>query len=112
MGPRHRFWVSHLQRIDSEGISIAAYARREQLSVYSLYNTRHNLKKMQKRTATRKQASAASAAQPFVAVKLPAQQAADTTCLLKLNGIELKLSALPDTNWLASLSLALERERR
>ena len=112
MGPRHRFWVSHLQRIDAEGISIAAYARREKLSVYSLYNTKHNLKKMQKRTATRKQASAASAAQPFVAVKLPAQKAADTTCLLKLNGIELKLSALPDTNWLASLSLALEHGRR
>lgn len=81
MGPRHRFWVSHLQRIDAEGISIAAYARREQLSVYSLYNTRHNLKKMQKRTATRKQASAASAAQPFVAVKLPAQQAESTRLL-------------------------------
>src|SRR5690625_6923111 len=105
MGPRHRFWVSHQQRIDSKGISIAAYARREQLSVYSWYNTRHNLKKMQKRTATRKQASAASTAQPFVAVKLHAQQADETTRLLKQNGIALKLSALTDTYSLSSLSL-------
>src|SRR5690625_4623817 len=80
-------------------MKVADVAAQEGISLPTLYNWR-------------KQASAASAAQPFVAVKLPAQQAADTTCLLKLNGIELKLSALPDTNWLASLSLALERERR
>src|SRR5690625_6209545 len=39
MGSRLQFWINHLRRIDAEGISIASYARREQLSVHSLYSS-------------------------------------------------------------------------
>src|SRR5699024_6504579 len=58
MGSRLQFWINHLRRIDAEGISIASYARREQLSVHSLYSARHQLRKSQsvKKPATRKQA--------------------------------------------------------
>ena len=121
MGSRPQFWINHLRRIDAEGISIASYARREQLSVHSLYSARHQLRKSQsvKKPATRKQAPASSAAQPFVAVKLPKprqeptrQNAADTACLVEIGGIELKLNTLPDASWLAKLSFALEQRRR
>lgn len=53
MGSRLQFWINHLRRIDAEGISIASYARREQLSVHSLYSARHQLRKLQSVKKTR-----------------------------------------------------------
>lgn len=109
------YWQAHLQRIEDEGISTRAYARREALSAASLYYWRSQFK----RQAERLRPAQPSAAGPFVALSLtdpyppheqPSAASSANCCLILPAGMRLHLAALPHPHWLAQLGRHLQSE--
>jgi len=85
---RQDFWLSHLQRAQSERISVRAYARREGLSEQSLYAARRHGRRV-----------AAPAPAGFAAVRV----AGFGGCELSLpGGVTLRLPEAPSAIWLAT----------
>ena len=104
MSGQEEYWSQHLAAIEREGISIRAYAEREKVSAWSLYERRRVLK-----AAGRQPAPQAGS---FVAVQVRACEA-QTACKLRVGDeLELELAALPDPSWLATLSAAMTRQVR
>ncbi len=95
------FWAAHVAASQRESIHVSEYARRNALSVKSLYYWRRKLK----------QSNAADAQQPagkFVALRIAPGGFRSTSCTLELpSGLRLEMSALPSPDWLAALARAM-----
>lgn len=99
MSSQEEYWLAHLAAIEREGISVKAYAEREKVSAWSLYDRRRKLKA--------KLGTNQSEGCGFVAVQVPLA-ATHESCRLKVGEqLELELPALPTPAWLAALWAAL-----
>lgn len=95
-----RVWHEHLQRIDSESMTISAYARREGVSAQSLYAMRRRLKAQSAAPAVRGEARCE------LFTTLTVRDAADgpAACVVVLgNGVQLRLARSPDPAWLGAV---------
>lgn len=104
MSNQEEHWSLHLAAIEREGISVKAYAAREKISAWSLYQRRRVLK------------AAALQLEPnvrgFVAVQLQPGEAGGPCRLRVGDRLELELAALPSPSWLAALSAAMTPQAR
>ena len=99
-------WVEHVAAVKREGLSAVAYARQHGISIKSLYYWQHKLK-------------VAALAKPgrtsnFVAVRLgeaPMLRAGHGCTLVLPSGLRLEMSALPSTEWLATLTRSMQSAR-
>jgi transposase-like protein len=98
------FWKAHVATIKREGVSTAAYAKRHDLSVKSLYGWQHKLN-----------AAPAIAHLPssFVSLRIADSAASqlDGGCTLFLGGLRLEMAALPPPAWLAELGRVIPGAR-
>jgi hypothetical protein len=102
----HVDWAAHLSAIEAEGISVQAYARRENLSAASLYYWRKRLK-------LQVAPSGDGSVPQWVAVQLSDQPVTGQRCTLWLApGVRLELSALPSGAWLAQVAAAVSQQVR
>lgn len=103
---KHRgeqYWRAHLQAIVAQGVSVAAYARREGIAQSSLWYWRRRL-------GVRGVDSGQPGAGPFVAVRIaPGEQA--PACAVVLEGLRIEFAAAPPVSWLAQLAASLAARR-
>lgn len=95
-------WRGHLEAIEREGISVARYARKHNLSKHSLYMARRVLRQQQEKgIATPHQQQAVTA---FVPVRLSQTEEVQVVARLP-NGVELRFGTadLSVLQWLAGL---------
>lgn len=105
MTDQERYWLQHLAAIGREGISIRAYAEREGISAWSLYDRRRKLKA--------DFGANGPATGGFVAVQCGVAETPRQPCSLKVGDrLELECSVLPSPTWLAALYSAMAREVR
>jgi len=110
MSNRSCFWERHLDTIDAEGVTTSEYARREDLSLGSLYQWRQKLKPYSRGQVM--QRSATSDRAGFVAVRVT--ESFSSTVFpwrLSFGDFELNMPAYPDKSWLASLADELGRQK-
>ncbi len=101
---QEEYWSQHLSVIEREGISIKAYAKREKVSAWSLYERRRKLNTVS--------GSSQPGAGSFVAAHVPMAETR-VPCRLKIGDrLELEFSALPGPTWLAALWAALSPKAR
>lgn len=99
-------WSVHLSAIEAEGISVQAYARRENLSAASLYYWRKRLKPQVVPPGDRP-------VPQLVAVQLSEPPHIGQRCTLWLApGVRLELSTLPSGAWLAQVAAAVSQQVR
>jgi transposase len=104
MSNQEQYWLQHLAAIEREGISIKAYAERERISAWSLYDRRRKFKV--------DSGSSRPGAGSFVAVQVPIAEPR-MPCSLKLGDrLELECSGLPSPAWLAALYAAMPPQVR
>ena len=124
MSQDEQIWLHHLDAIAAENITTKAYADREGLPVWRLYDQRKKLARTRKALGMEVEAGRARASERlpsrgFVSVQLPEQRGpamdpahpdpapADAACRLQLhNGMHLEFPALPDVHWLRQLICA------
>ena len=104
MTERSHFSRRHLEAIDAEGISTAAYAERERLSLGSLYQWRQKLKS----DVAIAISQAPTSSSGFVAVRVTEHYEANSGWSLRVGDLEIHLPGHPDVKWLASLALELQ----
>lgn len=98
-----QFWAAHVAEIEREGISMSAYARRENISLSAIYYWKAKLRiPADMRGATK---PAGSFVQLRVANNVGAHIASGCTLVLT-SGVRLEMAALPGPEWLASLMRA------
>ena len=98
-------WMAHLQAIQTEGISVKAYAQREGIPVASLYHWRQRLKSAPPLIHSSPKLVAVQVGAPLAAP--PAQ------CWIQLAGaMRMELNQLPPAAWLAQLAAAMINEAR
>jgi hypothetical protein len=108
------FWFNHLERCANQGVSLAQYARRESLSIGSLYGWHLKFKEVKAGIAAGSVRKAERERPNFIALQVASPLAVDRMvqlppmCRLQLGGgVCLELSALPSPAWL----VGFERER-
>lgn len=89
------FWSDHLAAIECEGVTVAEYARRHDLSAQSLYAWRSRSRERSTSTSTERRVQ-------FTEV-FTTQSVARSGLLLRLGDAVLEFDDLPDAGWLASL---------
>jgi len=104
---RDRFWLRHLERQAAGAETSKAYAAREKLSIYALYQARMRLiARGAWPAASARKGSRPETATPvrFTRLALPAPAQAGVACRLRLSsGMVLEWSALPPVEMLADL---------
>lgn len=104
MSERSEYWLQHVVAVEREGISIRAYAAREKVSAWSIYERRRELRQAEQ------QAGPTAGPRRFVAVKVAAFEPV-LACQIRVGErITLELSSLPAVSWLAALATALSPE--
>ena len=100
-------WQFHLDQIDQEGISTKAYAAREGLSLQSLYQWRHELKRRRADDPVSLTITPRSPGKfvqvPVVAPDLSSQSALRCSLVLP-SGVRLEMSDLPSIGWITALA--------
>ena len=100
-------WQFHLDQIDQEGISTKAYAAREGLSLQSLYQWRHELKRRRADDPVSLTITPRSPGK-FVQVSAVAPDRTSQSplrCSLILpSGVRLEMSDLPSIGWIVALA--------
>jgi len=97
------FWRAHVLAAKQEAQSASEYARRNGLSVKSLYYWQRKLKESG-------DSDGPVRASKFIALRIA--PGGSNHCTLSLpTGLRLEMSALPQPEWLASLARALPGER-
>ena len=110
MSNRSCFWGRYLDAIDAEGVTTSEYARREGLSLGSLYQWRQKLKPDSRGQVM--QRSAISDRTGFVAVRVTESfSSTGSPWRLSFGDFELSMPAYPDTSWLVSLAEELGRQK-
>ena len=103
-------WQFHLDQIEQEGISTKAYAAREGLSLQSLYQWRHELKRRRSDDPV-SLAITPRAPRKFVQMSVVPEEENDqqpaNCCLVLPSGLRLEMSALPSPRWFAELAQVL-----
>ncbi len=100
MAKRADYWSQHLATIAAEGITTQDYAKREGLSVNTLYYWRRRL------GSTVSRPSPTRSSRHFVAVQV-SETSVSADCLLRIGpGVQLDLPHLPSPQWLAQLCSA------
>ena len=108
MTERSIFWRRHLEAFDAEGVSTAAYARREGLALGLLYQWR---RKLSSSDDLRK--SHDDIPSGFVALRVTESlRSIPKEWTLRLNGVELSFPDRPDPSWVAELILFLQQGNR
>jgi hypothetical protein len=98
------FWLEHLRLLDESKLSLAEYARRQNLSSKSLYNYRHKVKRRLV-VPTRLPDSKPAASFVQVRVSEPALPDLAVRCALVLStGHRLEMNRLPEPQWLLALT--------
>ncbi|MBC7859385.1 MAG: hypothetical protein H7Z39_11530 [Burkholderiaceae bacterium] len=98
-----QYWTAHMAAIECEGIVVSAYAKRENLSLASLYYWRRKLSTAAPDATTQKPASS------FMQLRVTGRAAGhgDAACTLNLSGgVRLEMVELPSPEWLASVARA------
>lgn len=104
MSNQEEYWLQHLAAIEREGISIRAYAEREKIPAWSLYDRRRKL--------NAGAGQSRSGVRGFVAVPLPEAELR-APCSLKVGDqLEIGFTALPSPAWLAALCAAMSPKVR
>ena len=120
MSHDEQIWLRHLEAIATENITIKAYAAREGLPVWRLYDQRKKLARQRRSSlqvaGVRTHATAHPHSPGFVSVQLAQHptRAIDparlescppaAACRLQLqSGMSLEFAELPDVNWLRQL---------
>jgi hypothetical protein len=108
-----QFWLRHLEAIAEENITTKAYAEREGLPVWRLYDARKKLAQQRKADGTQNHTGRRDRGFVSVALQLPAKPdrtvaLAPSPCHLHLQGgTHLEFPRLPDVHWLSQLISAL-----
>ena len=98
------FWRRHLEAIEAEGITTAAYARREGLSLDLLYQWRRKLSLAPTSLPT----SRLEPSSGFVALRVTESlHAIPKAWTLRFQGMELSFPERPDPLWVADLCRSL-----
>ena len=98
-----QFWAGHVTAIKCEGIAVSAYAKRECLSLASLYYWRQKLSMAAPEAVAQKPAST------FMQLRVsgPGVGRSTAVCTLELAaGVRLEMAELPSPEWLANLARA------
>ena len=104
MTERSFFWRRHLEAIVAEGITTAAYARREGLSLGLLYQWRRKLNPAPASLSTPRRDPAPG----FVALRVTESlHALPKEWTLRFQGMELSFPERPDPLWVADLCRSL-----
>ncbi|NHZ67170.1 hypothetical protein F2P44_33505 [Massilia sp. CCM 8695] len=99
-----QFWAAHVAAIQCEGIFVSAYAKRENLSLASLYYWQRKLG-----AAAAPDAAAPVPESRFMQLRVGERGASrsGSACTLELaGGVRLELAELPSAEWLANLARA------
>lgn len=100
-----QYWAAHVAAIECEGIFVSAYAKRENLSVASLYYWQRKL------SAATAEAPTPKPVGGFMQLRVSERVVgrSDAACTLELaGGVRLAMMELPSPEWLASLARACE----
>lgn len=106
------FWQHHVATLEEQSISVAQYARDNNINVRNLYNWRSKLKNKNTITSNSTKRSSSSAlnverkTSRFVAMQIEQDIVSvnQNACTLKLSPtILLELNNLPDPKWLADI---------
>ncbi len=96
-----QYWAAHIAAIECEGIFVSAYAKRENLSLASLYYWQRKLSAAKPATTTTKPANG------FMKLLVSERGVGrrDAACTLELGGgVRLEMAELPSPQWLANLA--------
>jgi transposase-like protein len=111
---RQQYWWEHLQAAVSRGVTIAEYARTEQLDSDALYRWRALFRRQGRLTAPEPEKAPrsktnASAAVSFSAVQIAGSGAVVTVSLGR--SLQMQCASWPSPQWLAELSHCLQGRR-
>jgi len=113
MSERLAYWSKHLSAIEAEGMSTKAYAKREGVSVASLYAWRSRLSREARSGEPGASVPVALApVKPFVPVHVSTASEGVRCTLVVAPGVRLELAQLPAPEWLAALGSAIDRQVR
>ncbi len=99
-----QFWAAHVAAIQCEGIFVSAYAKRENLSLASLYYWQRKLGEV-----VAPDSAAPVPASRFMELRVGERAVARSSaaCTVELaGGVRLELAELPSPEWLANLARA------
>ncbi len=109
--PVREHWQQHIQAQRESGLSIKAYARRENLSVHMLYRWRTLLGQTRTQREPLSQALPGASA-GFAQASFTAKEPTPSACRLVLGpGLHLEMAALPSPQWLLALGRAAQEAR-
>ena len=103
---RQQYWLQHLQAAGARGVSLAEYARKEQLDSDCLYRWRALFKRKGVITANEPE----DAAVRFSAVRI--SSAAVNAVTVRVGSVlQIECASLPSPQWLAELCERLQESR-
>jgi len=103
---RQRYWLQHLQAASARGVSLAEYARTEQLDSDALYRWRKLFRR--KGEITGKQSK--EPAVRFSAVRIGSAGAALGAVTVRVGSVlQIECASVPSPQWLAAFARELER---